>query len=229
MRLPAMRQHPSGDEIVIVGVELILTTPVLMREAVCECRILQNMCSVGDGSPGETGDASVQMGRGRDLEISPLQIQGAQKGPQVRLLRSTKPLARAHPAHIGLLIGSQDPRENGSRPGDVVVGEDGDLCADLRYGPAHLTALVCMGDAESTDARAWHGLRQLEQTLVVRVDGHQKDLKRLRGKAGSDGLAELVSATFKCRDDDCDILRAQTRVLRERDRPEGPMRDAVDN
>ena len=46
--LPTMGNHPAGDEIVIIGIELILTEPpFLVCEAACELFILQDVRTIG--------------------------------------------------------------------------------------------------------------------------------------------------------------------------------------
>ncbi len=156
-----MREHPPGNEIIIIGVELILLTPVFVREVVGEGGVLQDMSAVGHRPSRQTRNAAVQMCRGRDLKVPPLEIDGAEERPDVRPLGAPQTLTGPHTANLRLLEGGQHPREDGWRPDHVVVRKNGDFRADFGDGTAHLAALVRARDAEGAQARRVNRLHQL--------------------------------------------------------------------
>ena len=62
VRAPSVADHPTGEELVVAGVELVLPKPVVMRETVEELGILENDGTVSGGSPRKTGKTAINMG-----------------------------------------------------------------------------------------------------------------------------------------------------------------------
>ena len=227
-RLPSVRQHPSCHEIVVISIQLILLTPIFVREAVGKGGILQDVRSICDGPARETGDAAVQVGRGRDLKVPPFQIECAEKVPQIRFLGAAEPLTRPYATDIRPFKAGQHPLKDGGGPGHIVVSKDCDLGLHLGDGLAHLTALVGMRHAEGTHSRAGHGADQFREALVAGIDRDQEDLKGLRGETASDRLPQTVAVAFERRDDDGDIARVERGLGGKRDGEECPMCEAID-
>ncbi|KAI2018457.1 hypothetical protein LOZ48_006779, partial [Ophidiomyces ophidiicola] len=238
VRLPAVRDHPAREEVVVVGVELVAPEPpLLVREAVGEGAVLEDARPVRHRAPGQARHAAVHVRRRRAVEVAPLQVQRAQEVPQplrrqqrraraaAAVRTAPQPLARRHAAvrRVGVERG-QHPLELGGGPGDVVVDEDGDLGAHLGDGAHHLAALVGLGDAEQLDARARgrHGVQHAARGGHVGVNGDEDDLVRLVQQDGADGLLQLGAAALQRGDDDGGILRRQGGTVRRRDRAKGP-------
>ena len=156
--LPAMRDHPARDKVVVVGIEVVLAKPpFLVGEAVGEDGILQDLSAIGHGPARETGQATIDVGGGGTVKVAAFEIQGGQKAPDALGPgwggMSTETLAGADTAEALVDIkGSQDPGQDGWGPAHIVVGEDSDGGAYVRNGPDHLMALVWVGDGEKTDA-----------------------------------------------------------------------------
>ena len=219
-----MREDPSGHEVVVVGVQLVLFAPVFVREAVHEGRVLQDVGAVGRRPTRQARDAPVQMRRGRDLKVSPLEVDGAQEAPEVGPLGAPEPLARSHAADAFLLERGEHPLQDRGGPAHVVVGEDGDPRADLGDGPAHLATLVGLGHAEgSQPRRRQHGPHQPRQSLAMGVGRHQQDLERPGRETAPDRLAQALAIALERRYDDRHVVGVEGRLLGERDWSEGPV------
>lgn len=226
VRFPAMGDHPPGDEIVVIRVQLIFPEPpFLVGEGMGEAVILQNLGAIGHRAPGQAGDAAVNMGGGRAVEVPSLQIHRTQKAPDAlgegRIDRPTQPLARDDAAiTLVLLEGGQDPRKRGGGPTHVVVGEDGDGRPNLRKSSGHLAPLVGVRDGKQANSRdgGGHGGQHRLGFLAIGIDGHEQEFIRAIVEDGSNRLHQFISTSFQGRNNDRDILRSQLRIIRDGDR-----------
>ena len=141
---------PAGDEVVVVGVEGAeeAEEEALAREGGEKVRVLQNARAVRGGAARDDEDAAVERVGGADLEVVPLQVQGADQVPKAGGAEeaggvAADALVRADDADAGVLEGREDAREEVERgPEDVVVYQDGDGGADVGEGMGDLVAFV---------------------------------------------------------------------------------------
>lgn len=110
------------------------------------------------------------------VEVPPLQIQCSEEIVDTlrcfRSLRSAQSLTSPHPTHPWVLEGGEYPVEYPRGPGDIVIGEDGDLRLDFRYGSSHLAPFVGLGYAENAYAGRLHAFDHFPCTLDVCIDGY---------------------------------------------------------
>lgn len=197
---PTMRNHPAGDKVIIVGVELVLPPPpLLIGESVSEALILQDSRPIRNRASRHAGKATVHMGRCAAVEVPALQVQGAEEAPDALgeggLASAAEALAGDDAAVLLVLFErSQDPGEEGAGPAHVVIGQEGDGGADFGDGAGHLTALVGVHDGEETDSGlgGWHGAQHLLGLLAIGFDGHQEQFEGLIVEDSADGLDQLV-------------------------------------
>ena len=222
-----MGHQPTCDEIVVVGIELVSAPPILVREARHEGLILQDAGSICGRPARQAGDAPIDVGRRRDLEVPPLEIEGSQEIPHVGLVRPAQALTRPHASHVGFLEGCEQPMEHVGRPCHVVIRQDGDDGGDLRDGSAQLMPLVGVCHGEDAEVGRLRASDQFGQALTIRLDGDEQDLAGLGEGDGPDGLPQLGAIGIDGRDDDGDVVTAQGRFPRGNDGLEGPMRETM--
>ena len=154
IRLPTMRNHPAGDEIVVIRVELILAEPpFLIGEASCELLILQNVRTIGDCTTRHARYPAIHVRSCSTVEIPSFEIQSAEEA--IDSLReswtkcSSKSLACHNSTKLLILKGSKHPQEGLAGPGDIVVRKDDDPGPDFRYSTCHLTPLIRLLDGHA--------------------------------------------------------------------------------
>lgn len=104
-----MRNKPSGNEIVVVRVELIATKPFLVGKSVDECFISDDVGSICHGSAGETGQATIHVHASGTIKVSPLEIECTKEAPDPLLksgwFSSSEPLVRTDSSILFTLQG----------------------------------------------------------------------------------------------------------------------------
>lgn len=132
--LPLMADEPASDKVVVVGVEDVLA-PLLGLEALKEVVAGQNLRSVGTSSARHAGCTAIEVVRGRDLEVASLNVSSTEPvedaSGQRAIPDALNSLAGADATNLGVFEGSEDPGHHGRRPGDIVVGHDGELGRNL--------------------------------------------------------------------------------------------------
>lgn len=224
--LPSMRHRPSGDEVIVVRVEVVAAEPRLVGEAKGEGLVLEHVGPIGHCPTREAWQASVHMRTSSTVEIPPLQIQC----PKIivdplrwaRFLCSAQALTSPHPTHARILKRCKYPMEDLRGPCNIVICEDGDVCLDFWYGSSHLTSFVGLRYAENADTGGLHAFDHLPGTFEIHIDGDQQNFKRLCAEERLNGLPQLFSITVDGRDNNSDVLRSQRRNLWYRNGPNGP-------
>ena len=80
--LPAMRHHPASDEVVVVGIQLVLAKPPLfVGEPMGENLVLHDMGPVRYRSARHAREPSIDMGGCRTVKVSPLEVQRSEEAP----------------------------------------------------------------------------------------------------------------------------------------------------
>lgn len=220
--LPAVCVHPSGDEIVVVGIELV-GSPCLVGEAKSERFILQDLCTVGYGSSRKTGQSSVNMKTCGAVKVASLEIEGAQETPQGGLCWSHEALRCSNSAHFLVLERCKHPLKDCSRPDYIVVGKYCDLCRDLRDCLAHLPALVGLFNTQNSNFFAVNIRRHLPSPLEAGIESDDYDLVGLGGQASFDCPAKFLTIAIDGGNNDSNILRCVGRILGDGNWLEGPM------
>jgi len=88
---PAMVEHPTGDKIVVVSVQL-KSAPGLVGEAKGEFFILQDTGPISDGPSREAWKSSVDVQARRAVKVPAFQVQRSKKAPDTGVLWSHEPL-----------------------------------------------------------------------------------------------------------------------------------------
>lgn len=202
---PAMRIHPSSDEVVVVGVQLA-GAPFLVRESVSKVFRVEDCTAVGNGPTGKARQATIYMQAGRAIKVASFEISRPEEAPNAHALLPLQSLRGADPTDQRVFKRCQYPRDDSGRPDDIVVDEYGDLRLHFGNGPAHLPPLVGLANAEHADLFGVDSIGYLSQGLGVRVDGDENDLVRLGFHTGPECLCKLLATSGDGRADDGDIL-----------------------
>jgi hypothetical protein len=79
---PAVGDHPSSNEVVVVTIELIPPEqPVFVSEAIGEGRVLQDHGPIARGPTRQTGDATINVSSGRNFKVASFEVESAQEAP----------------------------------------------------------------------------------------------------------------------------------------------------
>lgn len=234
---PAMRHHPTGNEVVIVCIQLVFAEPpFLVGEGTGEHLILENLGAICDTATRHARQAAVQVRCRCTLKVPALQVQGTQEIVNAlgeRWRSSTAQSLTGHHTTVSLILfkRGQNPRHSSTRPAHVVVRKYCNGRADFWDSPSHLTALIGVGNSEQTNSRLGrgHGMEHVFSFLPIGLDRHQKKLVGPVVENRPDGLNQFIATALQRRDDYRDILRGQFRVFRRRDGFEGPEREEADN
>ena len=186
--LPAVRKHPSGDEIVVVCIESIFAKPPgLVGEVVGEIVVAENFAAVRHCAAGHAGNPTIYKRRCCTVKIPSFKVQSTEKAPdslggKERVFLAPQTLAGHHSPILLILKGRQHPSQRVSRPGHIVVGEDDDFRVDFGNCASHLSSLVGIGHGETAQTgvlRSRHFGDSLLGQFEVQLDGHQDDFPRL--------------------------------------------------
>lgn len=186
VNVPIMIDQPSCNEVVIVSVELVLTKPpLLICEATCEGRVLDDFGSIRAGTSGEAWNASIDVTRCRTVEVSTFEVQSPKEVVdalrEVGVLCTSESLTCHHTTETVILHGSQEIVESLAGPVDIVICEDSDKSGHFGDCSSHLASLVCLLDRHATN---WELPLRASRCLVdcvvqlweVFIDGHQDQL-----------------------------------------------------
>lgn len=114
-------------------------------------------------------------------------------------------------------------RHQGGRPLNIVICHDrnpsGNVVALERF--ANLQTFVRLVDLEDLDCRLMkvrysQSLCHLLESFESVAGGHENELGRLASKNGLQRRRKLLEVVVDGRQDDCDILRRVSRLLRDR-------------
>lgn len=158
-RFPAVRNHPTSDEVVVVRIQLVFTKPpFLVGESVSEHFILKDLGPIGNAASGHARKATIDMRRRCTIKVPSLQVQSPEEVVDALRecwgSRTAQTLAGDHTTvPLILFERGQDPRHNSARPTHIVIGEHGDGRPDFWDSTSHLAALVGMSDGKETDSR----------------------------------------------------------------------------
>lgn len=220
---PTVRDHPARNEVVVVGIELVLAEPpFFVGEGVSEAVVLQNLGPVGNGAARQARHAAIHVGGGGAVKVAALQVQGSEEVPDAfgkgGIDGSTQALAGHHAAVTLVSVEwSQNPRQGSGRPADVVVGKDGNGRADFRDSPGHLTALVGVGDSEEANSgvEGGHGTQHLLGLFAIGLDGDHQQLGGPVVQNGADCFHQFVTASLQSGHDHGHIIGIQPGALRD--------------
>lgn len=148
--------QPTGNEVVIVSVELILTKePLLVGETVGEVRVLQNVGTISASASRNASHPAIHVAGSSTIEVATLEIQGTKEAVDTlaegRVLRSSKSLAGNNTTIQLVLEGSKNPLKQLGRPVDIIISEDNDLSLDLGDSTSHLSSLVGLLDGHAAE------------------------------------------------------------------------------
>jgi hypothetical protein len=148
---------PAGDEIVVIGIQLILSEPpLLVGEAIGEVDILQNARTVGTGPSRDTGHTSIHVRSSSTVEIASLEIECTQEAiyalTKGGILSSAQSLTGDDSPIDLILERRQDPLQQLDRPVHIIVSKDNDLGTHFRNSSSHLPSLVCLLDRHASQA-----------------------------------------------------------------------------
>ena len=162
-RFPAVRNHPTSDEVVIVRVQLVFTKPpFLVSEGVSKHFILKDLGPIGNAASRHARKATIDMRCRCTIKVPSLQVQSPEEVVDTlresRGSRTTQTLA-SNNTTIALILfeRGQNPRHDSARPTHVVIGEHGDCRPNFWDSTSHLAALVGMSDGEETNSRLGGG------------------------------------------------------------------------
>lgn len=235
--LVTMGHHPPGEEVVVVGIELIMTKPpLLIREAVGEVDVLQDTCTVGTSTSREARDPAVHVSGGCTVEIAAFQVESTQESidalGKAGVLGSPESLTGDDSSILFILEGGQHPLQRFDGPRDIVVGKENDFGGDFWDGPGHLTSLVCLLDRRAANAfmlgrrHLRHGSLCLVQILV---DGDQDQFLWLVLQDRGNCPLQFFALTVQGGQDDRDVRGKEGRVFWNWDGLESPECPQVDD
>ena len=88
---PVMRVHPTGDEVIIIGVELT-SAPFFVCEAVSESLVLQDRAAIGNGASRKTRESTIDVQASRAVEVSSLKVSSTKEVPDAHAGRPPQAL-----------------------------------------------------------------------------------------------------------------------------------------
>ena len=213
VRVPPVRDHPSGEELVVPRVEVVLSEPEVVGEAVEELGVLEDDGTVRGGSTGEAGDTAVDVGRGGDFDVSDRETEGGEDLPDGHLVPDGLDTLRGPDSADLLVLEAGEHRgQEGGRPDCVVVRKDDDVCRCVSYTVTHLESLVGEGDGEDADPLRVDGVGELLERAEHALLGDDDDLLGLADEPRVGGLLELLSGVDGGHDDG-HVLRGNVRRM----------------
>lgn len=152
--LPLLADEPSGDEVVVVGIEDPLS-PLLILEARKELMAHQDFRPIGASASRHARSTAVNVVRGRDLEVAALNVGCSEPIPGSSGPRSLElaldSLAGSNTTNLVVFEGGQDPGNESGWPRHIVIRHDGDSGRYLRESFTDLNALVGNGGIQNTN------------------------------------------------------------------------------
>lgn len=219
IRVPPVADHPPREELVVARVELVLAQPVIMRESVEKLGVLEDDGAVRGCTPGETGNAAINVCRGGDFDVSNGEAERREDLPDRHPVPTwLHTLTRPHTADLLVLETGEGVREERRRPNGVVVGKHDDIRRRILDPMAHLQSFVRKRDGQHTNALRVDLVGKVLQGPEHLLLGDDEDFLGLADEPAVCGLLELF-AGVDGGDDDGDILGGDVgRVFWEGDR-----------
>jgi len=140
---PTVRDHPPCKELIVTRVQLVLSQPVVVCEAVQKFGVLEDDSPVGSRSPRQAWDTAVDMTGGGDFDVANGKAECGKNFPdRHRLPHWLNALACTNASNLLVLETGQDRGKQGRGPNGVVVGEEDDVGGGVFDTVAHLKTLV---------------------------------------------------------------------------------------
>lgn len=154
--LPLIRNQPSRDKIIIIGIKLELA-PSFGLESIKEQGTLQNLRAKRTSTSRHARSPTINAMCSRNFEISSLNISSPEPVEDIFRNRSRfealDSLARSDAAHFRVFEWSKKPGKNGARPRDIIICHDYERCVDFWNSLTDLNTLVGDGNMEYADVR----------------------------------------------------------------------------
>lgn len=212
--LPVVREQPSRDEVVVVGIQEVVASPRFVGEAVGEVWILQDFRAVGDCPPRQTGKPAVEPIACRTVKGPPHKVDGTQELPDVVSVLSAELLVRSHAADACIFKRCQHPFVEFLRQPHVVVQQQCDLSSHLWDCSGKLASFVGLAYRQHLDLLgAAHLFHHLVQSLHARVGSHEQQLKWLETVRSLNSFFQLLDVFGNGWDDDGNIFRGNAGLI----------------
>ena len=201
-----MADHPPCEEFVVAGVELVLSKPVVVCEAVKELGILENDRAVGSSATGETGKTAINVGGRGNLDVADGETERGENLPDRHAVSTgLYTLGCTNTTDLLVLEAREDVGQEGRRPDGIVIGKDDDIGRSVFDAVGHLEPLVGKGHGQDANTlrvdRVCEFLERAQHLLL----GDDENLLGLANEPAVGGLLELLSS-IDGGDDDGDIL-----------------------
>ena len=234
--LVMVRNHPPGQEIVVVCVELVLTEPpFLVGKAIGEFDVLEDAGAVSAGAARQARYTSIHVSCGSAIKITTFQVKCPKESiyplREGRMLSSSQPLTGDHAPVLLVLERSQHPLKSSDRPCNIIISKDDNLGGDLRDRSGHLTPFVCVLDRHTSDPliiESRHFVHGSLGLVHILINCDQNQFLGLVLQDRGDGPLQFFSFAIQRWQNDCNIRWSQSGVYWNWDRfecPEGPQID----
>jgi len=181
--------HPSGQELVVTRVQVILAHPEIMGESVDKLGVLEDDGPISSRSSGQTRDPSVDMSRTRDFYIPDGQPEGGQDLPHRHPIPTRlDPLTRPHPAYLLILETREDVGKQRRRPNRIIIRKDDDIRRRMPDPVDHLKTLVGERDGEDSDLVRIDRVGEFLQGSLHGLFSDDDDLLGIPFEPGKGGL-----------------------------------------
>ena len=195
--VPSVADHPSGQELVVTRVQVILAHPEIMGESVDKFRILEDDRSVSSSSSRKTRNSSIDMRRTRNLNIPDGQPESGQDLPHRHPIPTRlDPLTRPHPAYLLILETREDVGKQRRRPNRIIISKDDDIRGSMPDSVDHLKTLVGERDGENSDLVRIDRVGKFLQGTLHGLFSDDDDLLGITFQPGKGGLCERKTLQF---------------------------------
>lgn len=164
VRVPAMANHPPCKEFVITRVKLIFAEPEIVGETVQKFGILENDSAVGSSAAGKAGNTAVDVGGGRDFDVTDSQAECGEDFPNGHLVANGLDTLRGtDTADFLILKAGQHARQHGWRPNGVIVGKYNDIGRSVANTVGHLKTFVGKWNCQDANTAGIDGIGEFLQ------------------------------------------------------------------
>lgn len=206
VRAPPMTDHPPRQKLIISTVQMVLPQPIIVREPVKELGILEDDGAIGGGTSGETGQATIDVRRRCDLDISDAETHSGEDFPDSHsIAHRLHPLTRTHTPNLLILKTSQHIRNQRRRPNRIIVREEDNIRRRILDPMGHLQSLVSERDGQNADTFGVDGIGKVLERPEHLLFGDDDDFFGFADEPGVSGFFELF-AGVDGGDDDGDIF-----------------------